>query len=332
MNNERDCQHGHHERSCYICDLEEEIVELTERHARELRSVGEAVREAACDSVAVDAYGDPTLAVRVLNLDAIIASVTGTASQEQAMQALVDASQELEREQPQPSGGQRAEFEEWAVSEDFNIEMLYEGSDVYAEIATAQAWRGWQARAALASQGAEPAAWLCREWDGEALNEWVEISTEKPADAPDHCEPLYTHPHPAAQGERVATYADDAAREALKRLGYAWEGGAWRSANKRHDPVARITAMDGDNRRIAWLNLDQCKTGDELYIGPQPAAQGVPEGWQLVPQGDGHIIVRHPKIGGYAASANADNIASTILHAFAADVLAAAPAEEMNHG
>lgn len=55
----------------------------------------------------------------------------------------------------------------------------------------------------------------------------------------------------------------------------------------------------------------------------QPLAM-VPEGWQLEALDNDCIVVRKDGVGFYVASFNAENIASTILHALASDMLAAA--------
>jgi hypothetical protein len=115
MNNERYCQHGRHERSCYICYMEEEIVELTERHARELRSVAEAVLERsavigarkaeACRLPDGQAVAD---AVRSIHLPSLIANVTGKAESFYSGQLGVPADG-----QPQPSGERTAPIPTW---------------------------------------------------------------------------------------------------------------------------------------------------------------------------------------------------------------------------
>lgn len=54
----------------------------------------------------------------------------------------------------------------------------------------------------------------------------------------------------------------------------------------------------------------------------------VPEGWQLEALDNDCIVVRKDGVGFYVASFNAENIASTILHALASDMLATAPKPE----
>lgn len=54
----------------------------------------------------------------------------------------------------------------------------------------------------------------------------------------------------------------------------------------------------------------------------------VPEGWKLEALDNDCIVVRKDGVGFYVASFNAENIASTILHALASDMLAAAPRPE----
>lgn len=56
----------------------------------------------------------------------------------------------------------------------------------------------------------------------------------------------------------------------------------------------------------------------------QPLAV-VPKGWKLEARDNDCIVVRKDDVGFYVASFNAENIASTILHALASDMLAAAP-------
>lgn len=56
----------------------------------------------------------------------------------------------------------------------------------------------------------------------------------------------------------------------------------------------------------------------------QPLAMA-PEGWQLEALDNDRIVVRKDGVGFYVASFNAENIASTILHTLASDMLAAAP-------
>ena len=58
---------------------------------------------------------------------------------------------------------------------------------------------------------------------------------------------------------------------------------------------------------------------------PEP---GVPKGWQLEALDNDCIVVRKDGVGAYAASFNAENIASTILHALASDMLAGTPKPE----
>ena len=53
----------------------------------------------------------------------------------------------------------------------------------------------------------------------------------------------------------------------------------------------------------------------------------VPEGWRIR-RDRGAIVVDHPKIGGYAATADSESIAATILYEFASAMLAAAPAPD----
>lgn len=57
----------------------------------------------------------------------------------------------------------------------------------------------------------------------------------------------------------------------------------------------------------------------------EPIRYEVPEGWQLEDLDNDCIVVRKDGVGFYVASFNAENIASTILHALASDMLAAAP-------
>lgn len=63
---------------------------------------------------------------------------------------------------------------------------------------------------------------------------------------------------------------------------------------------------------------------DALLSGQVPAP-AAPEGWQLEDLDNDCIVVRKDGVGFYVASFNAENIASTILHALASDMLAAAP-------
>ena len=58
---------------------------------------------------------------------------------------------------------------------------------------------------------------------------------------------------------------------------------------------------------------------------PEP---GVPKGWQLEALDNDCIVVRKDGVGAYVASFNAENIASTILHALASDMLAGTPKPE----
>lgn len=66
---------------------------------------------------------------------------------------------------------------------------------------------------------------------------------------------------------------------------------------------------------------------DAALAGKMPAPV-VPEGWQLEDLDNDCIVVRKDGVGFYVASFNAENIASTILHALASDILAAAPKPE----
>ena len=54
----------------------------------------------------------------------------------------------------------------------------------------------------------------------------------------------------------------------------------------------------------------------------------MPKGWQLEALDNDCIVVRKDGVGAYAASFNAENIASTILHALASDMLAGTPKPE----
>ena len=85
------------------------------------------------------------------------------------------------------------------------------------------------------------------------------------------------------------------------------------------------------------LNIDAVLACEMPSHADQPLAM-VPEGWQLVPvvpEGwklealdNDCIVVRKDGVGFYVASFNAENIASTILHALASDMLAAATKPE----
>lgn len=55
----------------------------------------------------------------------------------------------------------------------------------------------------------------------------------------------------------------------------------------------------------------------------------VPEGWQLEALDNDRMVVRKDGVGFYVASLNDENIASTILHALASDMLAAAPSPDI---
>jgi hypothetical protein len=59
---------------------------------------------------------------------------------------------------------------------------------------------------------------------------------------------------------------------------------------------------------------------------PQPVT--IPHGWDIKRHGDGDIVVQKNGLGGYSAQADADNIASSILHALASDMLAAQPVQQ----
>ena len=55
------------------------------------------------------------------------------------------------------------------------------------------------------------------------------------------------------------------------------------------------------------------------------AAPSIPAGWIVRSKDDSVIVVQKHGLGGYAARHDDDNIASSILHAFASDLLEAAP-------
>ena len=75
------------------------------------------------------------------------------------------------------------------------------------------------------------------------------------------------------------------------------------------------------------LNIDAAMAG-KLSIHAEQHLAMVPEGWQLEDLDNDCIVVRKDGVGFYVASFNAENIASTILHALASDMLAAAPKPE----
>jgi hypothetical protein len=58
---------------------------------------------------------------------------------------------------------------------------------------------------------------------------------------------------------------------------------------------------------------------------PEESSLVVPDGWDITMADDGAIIVRKSNIGGYVATKDSDNIASSILFALASDLLAVAP-------
>ena len=74
------------------------------------------------------------------------------------------------------------------------------------------------------------------------------------------------------------------------------------------------------------LNIDAVLACEMPSRADQPLAM-VPEGWQLEDLDNDCIVVRKDGVGFYVASFNAENIASTILHALASDMLAAASPE-----
>ena len=79
------------------------------------------------------------------------------------------------------------------------------------------------------------------------------------------------------------------------------------------------------NNRIQ--RIDALLAGKVPNHPEQPLAM-VPEGWQLEDLDNDCIVVRKDGVGFYVASFNAENIASTILHALASDILSAAPKPE----
>lgn len=101
----------------------------------------------------------------------------------------------------------------------------------------------------------------------------------------------------------------------------------------------RLEYTECDARIVMGLvcDIDAALAGNLPSHADQPLAM-VPEGWQLVPvvpEGwklealdNDCIVVRKDGVGFYVASFNAENIASTILHALASDMLAVAPKPE----
>lgn len=98
------------------------------------------------------------------------------------------------------------------------------------------------------------------------------------------------------------------------------------------------TQVEKLTNRLAWRNTGSPnglrrfmtqKQYDAQTPGVQkhyePIRYEVPEGWQLEALDNDCIVVRKDGVGFYVASLNAENIASTILHALASDMLAAAP-------
>ena len=80
-----------------------------------------------------------------------------------------------------------------------------------------------------------------------------------------------------------------------------------------------------DNRGGAGVNGYTKLTKDiDVALASKLPGPVVLEGWQLEDLDNDCIVVRKDGVGFYVASFNAENIASTILHTLASDMLAAA--------
>ena len=84
-----------------------------------------------------------------------------------------------------------------------------------------------------------------------------------------------------------------------------------------------VTALGKPDDEVSAVQMTVSRI-DAALAGKLPALH-VPEGWQLEDLDNDCIVVRKDGVGFYVASFNAENIASTILHALASDMLAAAP-------
>lgn len=93
---------------------------------------------------------------------------------------------------------------------------------------------------------------------------------------------------------------------------------------KRDARVAELEhKLDQKVEFMRQLAKDGAKLDDQIAAlkAQQPSA-GVVPGWLITHGRDGSIVVQKPGRGGYVASMDTDNIASSILHALASDMLA----------
>ena len=97
----------------------------------------------------------------------------------------------------------------------------------------------------------------------------------------------------------------------------------WKEEVEKQEPVYYAPNNAVKNRATTMLvgMYAVNPTDVPLYAHPVPS---VPDGWEMLPQDDGTIIVRKRGLGGYVASTHpSDSIASNILHTLATDLLAA---------
>jgi hypothetical protein len=173
----------------------EDVLQLRERHVRELRAVAEAVR----DEVVKTPF--PNVNARNIDLDAIIASVTGMAAEQSikvaaAEDAAVDKAMadgyNSEVEHSKPTVEQRAAFEEWWRDHGLTETGEDDYETGYETGAYAWAKRAW--KAALASQGAVPVG----EWQDFLDDGKVLAVSWKPEYKPRAGDQLYTSAQSAA--------------------------------------------------------------------------------------------------------------------------------------
>ena len=91
------------------------------------------------------------------------------------------------------------------------------------------------------------------------------------------------------------------------------------------EDIAQTALRGAENEQIRGHLMDAAEMLAHIQRG------AVPEGWK-VRRDRGAIVVEHPKVGGYAATADSESIASTILYEFANAMLAAAPAPDQFRG
>lgn len=88
---------------------------------------------------------------------------------------------------------------------------------------------------------------------------------------------------------------------------------------------AKRFSIDGECAPYYGADQIRALLSEAAAIAEQVQGQQVPEGWTFDMTTGGHMTVQKKGLGGYLASANSSNIASSLLFELASDLLAAAP-------